>query len=84
MTIEEIIKEAFSRGWNASHECATENLDISDVISRLFSEVENEFKVKGVLFMTYRKESDVLEFYEVDENEEKVEKYLKRVSINDL
>lgn len=55
-----------------------------DVISRLFSEVENEFKVKGVLFMTYRKESDVLEFYEVDENEEKVEKYLKRVSINDL
>lgn len=59
-------------------------LCISDVISRLFSEVENEFKVKGVLFMTYRKESDVLEFYEVDENEEKVEKYLKRVSINDL
>lgn len=61
-----------------------ENLNISDVISRLFLEVENEFKVKGVLFMTYRKESDALEFYEVDENEEKVEKYLKRVSINDL
>jgi len=61
----------------------SENLNISDVISRLFSEVENEFKVKGVLFMTYRKESDVLEFYEVDENEEKVEKYLNRVSIND-
>ena len=63
---------------------ASENLNISDAISRLFSEVENEFKVKGVLFMTYRKESGVLEFYEVDENEEKVEKYLKMVSINDL
>jgi hypothetical protein len=61
-----------------------ENLNISDVISRLFTEVDNEFKVRGVLMMTYRKESDVIEFYEIDENEEKVEKYLKRVSINDL
>jgi hypothetical protein len=61
-----------------------ENLNISDVISRLFTDVEKEFKVKGVLMMTYRKESDVVEFYEVDENEDKVEKYLKRVSINDL
>jgi uncharacterized membrane protein len=61
-----------------------ENLNISDVISRLFTEVEHEFKVRGVLMMTYRKESDVIEFYEVDENEDKVEKYLKRVSINDL
>lgn len=59
-------------------------LSIPDVISRLFSEIENEFKVKGILFMTYRKGSDVLEFYEINENEEKVEKYLKRVSINDL
>ena len=24
MTIEEIIKEAFSQGWNASYECATD------------------------------------------------------------
>jgi hypothetical protein len=63
---------------------ASENLNISDVISRLFTDVEKEFKVKGVLMMTYRKESDVVEFYEVDENEDKVEKYLKRVSINDL
>ena len=63
---------------------ATENLNISDVISRLFLDMKNEFKVKGVLFMTYRKETGVVEFYEVDENEEKVDKYLKRVSINDL
>ena len=63
---------------------ATENLNISDVISRLFSDIKNEFKVKGVLFMTYREETGVVEFYEVDENEEKVDKYLKRVSINDL
>jgi hypothetical protein len=63
---------------------SSENLNISDVISRLFTDVDNEFKVRGVLMMTYRKESDVIEFYEIDENEEKVEKYLKRVSINDL
>ena len=63
---------------------ATENLNISDVISRLFFDIKNEFKVKGVLFMTYREETGVVEFYEVDENEEKVDKYLKRVSINDL
>lgn len=63
---------------------ATENLNISDVISRLFLDIKNEFKVKGVLFMTYREETGVVEFYEVDENEEKVDKYLKRVSINDL
>lgn len=63
---------------------ASENLNISDVINRLFSEVENEFKVNGVLLMTYRKETGVLEFYEVNENEKRVEKYLKRVSINDL
>lgn len=59
-------------------------LNIPDVISRLFSEVENEFKVKGVLFMTYRKESDVLEFYEVDENEEKVEKELRISDVRDM
>ena len=63
---------------------ATENLNISDVISRLFLDIKNEFKVKGVLFMTYREETGVVEFYEVDENEEKVDKYLNRVSINDL
>lgn len=63
---------------------ATENLNISDVISRLFLDIKNEFKVKGVLFMAYREETGVVEFYEVDENEEKVDKYLKRVSINDL
>lgn len=63
---------------------AIENLNISDVISRLFLDIKNEFKVKGVLFMTYREETGVVEFYEVDENEEKVDKYLKRVSINDL
>ena len=34
--------------------------------------------------MTYSEETGVVEFYEVDENEEKVDKYLKRVSINDL
>ena len=59
-------------------------LTIPDVISRLFLDIKNEFKVKGVLFMTYREETGVVEFYEVDENEEKVDKYLKRVSINDL
>jgi hypothetical protein len=89
-----LIKEPFPTDWRKLYPCkqsifeqsyeALENLNIYDVISRLFSEVENEFKVKGVLFMTYRKELGVLEFYEVDENEERVEKYLKRVSINDL
>ena len=57
---------------------------LTDVISRLFLDIKKEFKVKGVLFMTYREETGVVEFYEVDENEEKVDKYLKRVSINDL
>lgn len=62
----------------------TSELNISDVISRLFSEVEKEFNVKGFLFMTYRKESKVIEFYEVDENDEKVDRYLKRVDVSDL
>ena len=43
MTIEEIIKEAFSRGWNASHECATgfdyEN-SRNDCLTSLNEEVE--------------------------------------------
>jgi hypothetical protein len=41
MTIEEIIKEAFSTGWNASHECATD-FDYDYALNGFLSEVENE------------------------------------------
>ena len=43
MTIEEIIKEAFSRGWNASHECATD-FDYDCALNGFLSEVETEVK----------------------------------------
>jgi hypothetical protein len=43
MTIEEIIKEAFSRGWNASHECATD-FDYEYALNGFLSEVETEVK----------------------------------------
>lgn len=43
MTIEEIIKEAFSRGWNASHECATD-FDYGCALNGFLSEVETEVK----------------------------------------
>ena len=43
MTIEEIIKEAFSRGWNASHECAT-NFDYDCALNGFLSDVETEVK----------------------------------------
>ena len=43
MTIEEIIKEAFSKGWNASHECAT-GFDYDCALSEFLSDVENEVK----------------------------------------
>jgi len=43
MTIEEIIKEAFSRGWNASHECATD-FDYDCALNEFLSEVETEVK----------------------------------------
>ena len=46
MTIEEIIKEAFSRGWNASyesHECATD-FDYDYALNGFLSEVETEVK----------------------------------------
>lgn len=43
MTIEEIIKEAFSRGWNASHECATD-FDYDCALNGFLSEVETELK----------------------------------------
>lgn len=41
MTIEEIIKEAFSRGWNASHECATD-FDYEYAINGFLAEVDTE------------------------------------------
>jgi hypothetical protein len=43
MTIEEIIKKAFSRGWNASHECATD-FDYDYALNGFLSEVETEVK----------------------------------------
>ena len=43
MTIEEIIKEAFSRGWNSSHECATD-FDYDCALNGFLSEVETEVK----------------------------------------
>jgi hypothetical protein len=43
MTIEEIIKQAFSRGWNASHECATD-FDYDCALNGFLSEVETEVK----------------------------------------
>jgi hypothetical protein len=43
MTIEEIIKEAFNRGWNSSHECATD-FDYDCALNGFLSEVETEVK----------------------------------------
>jgi hypothetical protein len=43
MTIEEIIKEAFSQGWNASHECATD-FDYEYALKNCLSEMESEVK----------------------------------------
>jgi hypothetical protein len=43
MTIEEIIKEAFSQGWNASHECATDyyyEYALKNCLSELDSKVK--------------------------------------------
>ena len=43
MTIEEIIKEAFSQGWNASHECATD-FDYEYALKNCLSELGSEVK----------------------------------------
>ena len=43
MTIEEIIKEAFSQGWNASHECATD-FDYEYALKNCLSDLESEVK----------------------------------------
>ena len=43
MTIEEIIKEAFSQGWNASHECATD-FDYEYALKNCLSELDSEVK----------------------------------------
>jgi len=43
MTIEEIIKEAFSQGWNASHECATD-FDYECALRNCLSDLDSEVK----------------------------------------
>ena len=43
MTIEEIIKEAFSQGWNASHECATD-FDYDYALKNCLSELDSDVK----------------------------------------
>jgi len=43
MTTEEIIKEAFSQGWNASHECATD-FDYEYSLNNCISEINNRQK----------------------------------------
>jgi len=43
MTIEEIIKESFSQGWNASHECATD-FDYEYALKNCLSELDSEVK----------------------------------------
>lgn len=43
MTIEEIIKEAFSQGWNSSHECATD-FDYDYALKNCLSEMDSEVK----------------------------------------
>ena len=43
MTIEEIIKEAFSQGWNASHECATD-FDYEYALKNCLSDLDSEVK----------------------------------------
>ena len=43
MTIEEIIKEAFSQGWNASHECATD-FDYEYALKNCLLELDSDVK----------------------------------------
>ena len=43
MTIEEIIEDAFSQGWNASHECATD-FDYQYALRNCLSELDSKIK----------------------------------------
>jgi len=48
MTIEEVIKEAFSQGWNASHECATD-FDYEYALRNCLSELDSKVKKLNIL-----------------------------------
>ena len=55
MTIEEIIKEAFSQGWNASHECATD-FDYEYALKNCLSELGSEVKKLNIPAVSNRRE----------------------------
>jgi hypothetical protein len=63
MTIEEIIKEAFSQGWNASHECATD-FDYEYALNNCLSELDSEVKKLNIPAVVWQSEQLVafLEF----------------------
>ena len=55
MTIEEIIKEAFSQGWNASHECATD-FDYEYALKNCLSDLDSEVKKLNIPDVSQRSE----------------------------
>ena len=60
MTIEEIIKEAFSQGWNASHECATD-FDYEYSLKNCLYQLNSEIKKLNLPAVVGRSEQLVCE-----------------------
>lgn len=71
MTIEEIIKEAFSQGWNASHECATD-FDYEYALRNCLSDLDSEVKKLNIPAV-------MLSLPSQDEIDEQIDKYAFRV-----